>query len=117
MVNGIDRFQSSCDFDDIVKASGVEMDIKGQYFAKEYRNCMSVAMFVTAVKMALSAKDREILRLNGEIARKSDEMSKESAKVATTVAKLEKVTRTAVMRGLEQTELPPATRDRLLNVS
>lgn len=112
------RFDGDVTFDDIVRASGVEMDPKGLYFAKQYRNCESQAAFNAALRMALTAKDREIMRLTQENAKLADRHSREAAKTATLAEENSKLLKTAIARGLETLpDMTPATRERLLCVN
>lgn len=112
------RFDGDVAFDDIVRAAGVEMDPKGLYFAKHCRNCESQAAFNAAVRMALSSKDREIMRLTQENAKLADRHSREAAKTAALAEENCKIVKTAIARGLESLpDMAPATRERLLCVN
>lgn len=112
------NFKSDVVFEDILNAAGVELDSKGLYLAKPYRNCQSMAACFGAVRMALSAKDKEIMRLHDEKAELADRCSKEATKNSKMAEQKSDLQMTAVRRGLESIpDLTPETRDRLLSVS
>lgn len=112
------RFDADVEFEDILRASGVEMAPRGLYFAKQYRNCESQAAFNACVRLALSTKDREIKRLLNENAKLADRHSKEAARTATLVEENGRITKACIARGLELLpEITPATRERLLSVN
>lgn len=114
----MERFDGNVVFEDIVRAAGVEIDPKGLYFAKKYRNCECQAAFNAAVRMALSSKDREIMRLTQENAKLADRHSREASKTASLCDENARLIKTALARGLETLpEITPATRERLLCVN
>jgi hypothetical protein len=114
MVTG---FGADVDLQDVLAAASVELDPKGLYLAKQYRNCQSMAAVFGAFNLALKAKDREIARLNREIANLADRHSREAAKTASLAEENSRIRTTAIRRGLEATDLSPATQERLLTVN
>lgn len=112
------RFGGDVTFDEVVRASGVEMDKKGLYFAKPFRTCEYLAAFIGAARAMLSAKDREIQRLLGENAKLADRHSREAAKTAVLAEEKAELTKACIKRGLESLpDVTPTQRDRVLNIS
>jgi hypothetical protein len=112
------KFAGNVTFEEVVRAAGIEMDPKGLYFAKPYRNCQSQAAFNGAVSYAFQAKDKEIMRLTEELKNAYDRHSREAAKTAVLCEEKAELTKTCFRRGLEALpEIAPVTRDRLLNVN
>jgi len=99
---------------DVLDAAGVELDEKGRYLAKPYRNCASVAGLISAFDMALRAKDKQIERLLKVNAELADRCSIESSKYATKTEQLAETQKKAYGLGLDSLGIEPATRERLL---
>lgn len=54
--------------DDVIAAAGIQKDPRGNYPAKQFRNCLHQASFWSAADSALRTKDQEIARLNAQLA-------------------------------------------------
>ena len=86
---------------DVLQAAGVEEDPRGKYPAKKHRTCLHMAALFAAMDSALRAKDKEIARLNDNLAQSYRDNSKLASDKA---EKAEQIGRLAIERikiGLE----------------
>ena len=76
---------------DVLQAAGIEEDARGKYPAKKYRTCLHMAALFAAVDSALRAKDKEIARLNENLAnsyRDNSKLASDKADKAEQIGKL-----------------------------
>ena len=109
-------FGADVNFDDVIGASGIEIDKKGLYPAKPFRNCESMAAVFGAFRMALAAKDREIQLLSGSCKDMAVDASKESGKIARMAMDQNATYKDVISARLEAAEIPEQTRERILSV-
>jgi len=87
--------------EDVLQASGIERDPRGNYPAKQYRTCLHMAALFAAVDSALRAKDKEIARLNSALAQSYRDNSQLAADKAENVEQIGRLALEKVRIGLE----------------
>jgi hypothetical protein len=86
---------------DVLLSAGIEEDPRGKYPAKKYRTCLHMAALFAAGESALRAKDKEIARLNEQLANAYKDNSKLAADKAEKTEQIGRMAMDKVRIGLE----------------
>lgn len=102
-------------FEQILRQANVRMSPKNPaYLAKDCRTCEATSRLIVAIRAALDNGASDTARQEGEKAKLARENSVLAGKLADAERKVAEAEKIAITRGLEATELPEATRKRIM---
>ena len=104
-------------FEQLLRQAKVDLSLGGLYLAKEYRNCESMSRVFVAVRACIDGHADELQKLHKEVAGMAKEKSNLAATLAEREREIAKADRATIRIGLENTDLPRETRERLLAVN
>jgi septal ring factor EnvC (AmiA/AmiB activator) len=104
-------------FEQLLRQAKVDLSSGGLYLAKEHRNCEAMSRVFVAVRACIDGHADELQKLHKEIASVAKEKSNLAATLAEREREISKAKEAAIRIGLEYSDLPEATRDRLLSVN
>jgi len=104
-------------FEQLLRQAKVDLSPGGLYLAKEYRNCEAMSRVFVAVRACIDGHADELQKLHKELAVMAEQKSQLAGTLAEREREIAKVEKAVFRVGLENTDLPKETRDRLLSVN
>ncbi len=104
-------------FEQLLRQAKVDLSPGGLYLAKEYRNCEAMSRVFVAVRACIDGHADELQKLHKDLASMANEKSKLAATLAEREREIAKAEKATIRIGLENSDLPQVTRERLLNAN